>query len=203
MSLPYIHGKSKDISLETKPLKKAATRHLAALQQENALLKALLAEQSSLSEAAIEKLLAERKDFLIPLSVFYSPLSTLENIVLWLKETQQLDFTTIAGKLERDQRTVGDAYRRALRKKARLLAKSAEQLPTLPAAFRTISVPLSFFAKRDAAPLETLVFFLRTVHQLTFTEIAQALQRSPKTMWTIQQRAKKKYEKKRKDANTS
>ena len=196
-----MHGKSKEISLESKPVKASAKR-LAELQEENNLLKTILAEQSGFSQAAIEKLLVEHRDLLIPLAVFCSPLSTLENIVFWLKETQQLDFTTIARKLERDQRTVGDAYRRAVRKKARLLANATEQSPTSPAAFRTISVPLSLFAKRDAAPLETLVFFLRTVHQLTFNEIAQALQRSPKTVWTIQQRAKKKYEKKRKDANT-
>lgn len=173
MKKSYIDSKKKEISV-------GATVSKDALIHENRLLKIYLKEKLQLSEQEIEKILRE-KEITLPISIFRNKLSSLEVVVKYLKEHQQLHFAAIARLLNRDERTVWHAYQRALKKKY-----------TITIADSDIKIPVSLFSERKYAPLEVVVAFLKDSHNLTFAEIAVLLARSPKTVWTIYQRIQKK-----------
>ena len=62
---------------------------------------------------------------------------------------------------------------------------------TLP---RSISFPSSVFKDRSLSVLEALSEYLRDKKDLSYSEIAQLLNRDDRTIWTYYKRAKKKRE---------
>ena len=53
-------------------------------------------------------------------------------------------------------------------------------------------VPASIFTDRNLSVLERLVEFLKDNHNMTYHEIAVALERDDRTIWTCYNRAQKK-----------
>ncbi len=152
-----------------------------SLETENQILKNYLKEKLRISEKQIKQIIEERREIFLPVSIFRNKLSTLEIIVKYLNEVKKLSFVEISRLLNRDDRTVWHAYRRAVKKKIGIKVLDSE-----------IKIPVSIFSNRKYSALELLVAHLKDSHKLKFTEIAALLDCSPKTVWTVYQRVKKK-----------
>ena len=149
--------------------------------KENQILKDFIKEKLQLSDTQIEQVIESRKEILAPISIFRNKLSTLEILVKFLKENKDLTFSEISRLLNRDERTIWHAYQRAAKKGIKLFITDSD-----------LTIPVSLFASRDYSPLETIVAYLKDSHQLKFNQIAVLLDLSPKTVWTVYQRYKKK-----------
>lgn len=117
----------------------------------------------------------------IPLCVFSTELSSLETIVKYLKENLKVDFKEISIVLGRSVKTLWQAY-----------ASSKKKYPfSLRADDFSLTIPISLFKDRRLSVLEHIVFYLKE-SDMKFSEIARALKRNPRTVWTVYQRARKK-----------
>ena len=127
----------------------------------------------------------KQKEETIPLYIFDNKtLSALETIVKYLKENKNLKHSKIAKKLNRNTKTIWATYQKAKQKQTeRFQEKEAE-----------ITIPLTLFCDRTLSILEHITNYLKENHDLGHTEIAKLLNRSPKTIWTVHQRARKKRE---------
>lgn len=124
----------------------------------------------------------EDKKNLIPVDVFKNrKLSVLELTVKFLKENKNLKFSEIAKLINRDNRTIWSSYNNSLKKyKGKLENKSR------------IYVPISIFADRKLSPLEALVNCLKSSFKMKLHQIAFALSRDERTIWTIANRINEK-----------
>ena len=118
------------------------------------------------------------KETSIPLSILKNN-SSLEAIVLYLKEVSLLRYSQIAQLLGRDQRTIWVTYANAKKKKLYLELENAAQL----------RIPASIFTSRNLSILESIVFHLKTNHALTFNQISDLLGKNYRTIWTVYRRA--------------
>lgn len=121
------------------------------------------------------------KEILIPLGIVKDN-SSLEAIVLYLKEIRSLKFNEIANLLNRNQRTIWVTYANAKKKKVSFHLENTSQ----------ITLPLNIFTSRNMSILETIVFYLRTNYALTFNQISELLGKNYRTVWTVYKRALKK-----------
>ena len=122
----------------------------------------------------------------IPLSVFSNGLSSLEAATKFLKETKNLRFCDIARLLNRDDRTIWDAYSNAQK-------SGCVALPTES----THSIPTSVFSDREFSMLELLTRYLKEECNMRLCKIALLLNKDARTIWTVYSRIKTK----RKNAN--
>ena len=127
--------------------------------------------------------LSDSKEIFIPLSVIKHH-SSLEAIVLYLKDIYSLRFNEIAELLNRDQRTIWVTYANAKKKKIVLDLHNSS----------TLTLPINMFTSRTFSVLETIVFYLRTSHNLTFNQISGLLNKNYRTIWTVYRRALKKLD---------
>ncbi|MBC8500796.1 MAG: hypothetical protein ISS25_01955 [Nanoarchaeota archaeon] len=102
-----------------------------------------------------------------------------------MKEEKELSYHEIAEILNRDDRTIWTVYNRAKNKRKTARAVSVSKTPK-------ISLPSTIFRDRSVAVLEAVVEFLKEVKEMTYHEIAEALNRDDRTIWTVYYRAKKK-----------
>ena len=188
MEEPYIDSNGKEIILKKKLKKsKADSQHkfpqqkLSTALSENEILKQIIRERLRLSSAEINAIVEKKKELFLPVSIFSNKLSTLEVVVKFLKEEKKLSFAEISRLLNRDDRTVWHAYRRAVKKKIEIKISDSK-----------IEIPVSIFSERKYSPLESLAAYLRDSHELKFTEIAGLLKLSPKTVGTVYRRYQKK-----------
>lgn len=144
-----------------------------------------LQDKYHLSSEDILKLVSKKKKeiILLPISIFQNDkLSALETITKYLKEELKLRFCEIAFLLNRDDRTIWDAYNSSQQ-------KMKEQLEVEPSQY---SVPLQIFKNRILAVLEALTEYLKDKYKLKYSQIARLLNRDDRTIWTVYQRAKRK-----------
>jgi len=123
------------------------------------------------------------KETSIPLSILKNN-SSLEAIVLYMKDVLEIKFNRIAELLNRDQRTVWVTYANVKKKKIILDANNDSNL----------NLPLSIFVSRSFSILETVVFYLRNNHNLSFNQISELLGKNYRTIWTVYKRALKKLD---------
>ncbi|MEM2018117.1 MAG: hypothetical protein QW585_02805 [Candidatus Pacearchaeota archaeon] len=142
-------------------------------------------EKYNLTTEEIIRLLEEKKEE-IPVSIFTENLGALEAVVKYMKEELKMNYSEIAKRLNRDERTIWVTYRNALKKKKEKLDVKATKF----------FVPISIFADRRLSILESLVRYLKEKN-LTYAEIAKLLNRDQRNIWTINSRARKKLSKKR------
>jgi len=208
----YIDSKSNQISLAAASLQNKQLWNRIDKQLWDQI-DQLVQEKLQLFRQEIRAVIEQHHDPQLPLSIFKSAASTLEVIVKYLHEAEQLNFADIAKLLNRDQRTVWHAYQRSLRKGIRpRQEKSAEKRAEKPAEksvekstekkaekstkkiadTSSITIPVSLFARRQFSPLEVLVSCLHQQQHLSFAEISRALLLSPKTVWTVYRRYQRK-----------
>ena len=118
----------------------------------------------------------------LPIEVFDNDsLSALETVTKYLKEELNLRFKDIAIILNRNQKTVWDAYRNA-RNKMELKFKIKKN--------NGFSVPSYVFKDRSVSFLEALVEYLKDNLDLRYCQIASFLNRDDRTIWTVYHRVK-------------
>ena len=146
-----------------------------------------LKEEHKLSSDEIINLLTQKipKES-IPISIFDNKeLSALESIVKYLKENLNYNYAKIAFLLNRDQRTIWTTYQNSIKKRRlRLIVKDTKYL-----------IPISIFSDRNFSVLELISEYLHDNYNLKYHEIALLLKRDDRTIWTVYQRARKKYAK--------
>lgn len=119
----------------------------------------------------------------IPLDIFSNDtLSSLETIVKFLKENRGHNFSQIASLLNRDPRTIWTTYTKAKKKLKQPFKKISSQH----------NIPISALQDRSLGVLESICLYLKDSLHFTTQEIALALKRSNKTIWTSYHKAKTK-----------
>lgn len=125
-----------------------------------------------------------KEEVKIPISVFKNDyLSSLENIVKYLRENLFLSFRQIASLTNRNEIALAVTYRNA-RKKLEAKFVVEEISP--------YSILVSILQDRSLSVLENVVSYLKDNFGLTYHNIAVLLNRDDRTIWTVYQRAKKK-----------
>ena len=125
-----------------------------------------------------------KEEVKVPLSVFNNDyLSSLENIVKYLRENLLLSFKQIASLTNRNPIALAVTYRNA---KKKLEAKFAVT------EISPYSIPVSILKDRTLSVLENVVSYLKDTFGLTYHNVAVLLNRDDRTIWTVYQRAKKK-----------
>ena len=125
-----------------------------------------------------------KEEVKVPISVFNNDyLSSLENIVKYLRENLLLSFKQIASLTNRNNIALAVTYRNA-RKKMEAKFVVEEISP--------YSIPVSILKDRNLSVLENVVSYLKDTFGLTYHKIAVLLNRDDRTIWTVYQRAKKK-----------
>ena len=113
----------------------------------------------------------------IPITIFNKNLSSLETVVKYLKENKKLKNSKIAKKLNRSPKTIWATYQKAKAKHPKFFQETETRY----------KIPVNIFVDRMLSVLENIVSYLKD-QELNNTEIANLLYRSPKTIWTINQR---------------
>ena len=125
-----------------------------------------------------------KEEVKVPISVFKNDyLSSLENIVKYLRENLLLSFKQIGFLTNRNEIALAVTYRNA---KKKMEAKFViEELSPY-------SIPVSILQDRNISVLENVAAYLKDTFGLTYHAIAVLLNRNDRTIWTVYQRAKKK-----------
>ena len=148
-----------------------------------------LKEQGLSSEEIIELVnkflkVPVKEEVKVPISVFNNDyLSSLENIVKYLRENLLLTFKQIGSLTNRNQIALAVTYRNA---KKKLEAKF------VVTEISPYSIPVSILQDRNISVLENIVSYLKDTFGLTYHNIAVLLNRDDRTIWTVYQRAIKK-----------
>ena len=125
-----------------------------------------------------------KEEVKVPISVFNNEyLSSLENIVKYLRENLLLSFKQIASLTNRNEIALAVTYRNA-KKKMEAKFVVTEISP--------YSIPVSILQDRNLSVLENVVSYLKDTFGLTYHKVAVLLNRNDRTIWTVYQRAKKK-----------
>ncbi|MEK6822288.1 MAG: hypothetical protein AABY13_00540 [Nanoarchaeota archaeon] len=141
-----------------------------------------LKEGHGASDVELRSIVATQESML-PSSIFANDhLSALETIVKFLKENRNFTLHRIATVLHRDDRSIWTTYNNASKKMKGAL--NAE-----PSSF---FVPAQIFAERNLSVLETLTQHLKDRLGMSYHDIAVALHRDDRTIWTVYKRAQKK-----------
>ncbi len=131
------------------------------------------------------------RGFELPICIFdNSHLSSLESIVKYLVEEQNLKFTQISRLMNRSDKTIWATYQQALKKMPRRFIPKKS----------CIFIPLQILKNRNLSVLENLVAFLKETQLLSFNQISSLMNRKYRTILTvyrrsIQKRSKTKWEK--------
>jgi len=124
-------------------------------------------------ETFIKQYKQQKQIHSIPIELFSNrKLGVLELVVKYLKENNNLNYHQIAVLLNRDERTVWNSYRNAVKKHKELLTISKTDK----------SIDISNFANRKNSPLGSLIRYLKQ-NGLNLKQISILTNRSYKTIW--------------------
>ena len=141
-------------------------------------------ELKSLFQHALSSI-SEKEEFTFPISIVSKKLTVLESVVKFLREEKDKSLREISGILGRNEKNLWHTYRNASKKLSTKFKVSDAK----------ILVPLTIFKDSPYSPLEALVVYLKVEHGLSYHEIAVLISRDDRTIWTVYNRARKKYEK--------
>jgi len=146
----------------------------------------LLQENQNLSFEQVISILKKRnislKEQKVPISIFQNQkLSALETITKYLKEYKKLNYKQIANSLNRNHGSIAVTYRQAKKKCVNTLIINSKK-----------NIPLNIFSNEKLSVLENIVFYLKNKSNMKYCEIATALCRDQRTIWTVYKRAENK-----------
>ncbi len=124
-------------------------------------------------------------DLSIPATIFSKKLGSLETITKYMKENLKMNYSEIAELLNRDQRTIWTAYKKAIEKQK----EPIEIEKTL------VFLPISILRNRKLTTLESVIVYLKE-QGMKYSEIAELLNRDQRNIWTIYSKAIEKLGKK-------
>lgn len=152
-------------------------------EQAQLLLKNFLKNYNTTPEQLQSFLKQQPKEHSIPISIFKTPkLSSLELIVKYFRENKGWRFTEIAKHTNRDPRAIATTYRNAKRKYSKKITHTQSKY----------HIPLSLLSNRTLSVLENIAYYLAVECKLKLAHIAKLLNKDPRTIWTVVNRAKKK-----------
>jgi len=122
------------------------------------------------------------KDFSIPLESFSKELGAFETIVKYLRENLGLGFNEIAGLSGRSVKTAWSTYHNSA-------IKSPERIHI---GAPGIKIPVEAIKNKRRGVQENIVVYLKEKLGMSYHEIAAALHRDDRTIWTAYHRARKK-----------
>ena len=141
-----------------------------------------LKEKYKVSGEEIKEMTTEKS---IPATIFSSKLGALESLVKYMKENLNMSYHEIAKLLNRNDRTIWTAYKKATEKHpAKLEIKETN-----------IILPVSIFKDRNLTVLESVILYLKE-KGLRNKEIAKLIERDSRNISTIYSRAIKKIRRK-------
>jgi DNA-directed RNA polymerase specialized sigma24 family protein len=114
-------------------------------------------------------------------------LGCFEAIVCYLREMLSLSSSQIAQITGRSRSTVAVSYHNA--RKKWLGGFTSEDVKSY-----AMSIPVSILKNTKLSVLESIVWFLKERHAMTYHEIAVALNRDDRTIWTVYRRGMEKRE---------
>jgi hypothetical protein len=118
----------------------------------------------------------------IPISLFKYDLSPSELIIKYLKENLNLTTPKIAKMLNRNSGAILNSYNNANIKYSHgLFAKETN-----------IQIPIEILSNRNYSILENIAVYLKEIKDLKIKDIANLLNKNPKTISTVYRRAKNK-----------
>ena len=124
----------------------------------------------------------EKRDVVVPITIFNKHISGLEAICKYLRENLLLTNKQISVLLNRSEKTIWQAYESSKK-------KHSKKYPNSPTPF---TISLLDFQPRKLSVLETIVKHLKESFGLTYHNIAKLIERDDRTIWTVYQRALKK-----------
>ncbi|KKL21741.1 hypothetical protein LCGC14_2442390, partial [marine sediment metagenome] len=124
-----------------------------------------------------------RREINIPVAIFSKKLGALETITKYMKENLNMSYREIGKELERNERTIWTAYKKAKEK----------QKESLDIKKTDIFLPASIFKDKRLTTLESVIIYLKE-KGLRYSEIAELLERDQRNIWTTYSRARKKME---------
>ena len=185
--IPAANRKRKKKLKKSNKILKLLIRLTDELRREYSKEKEIVVEQ--LIKAITEEYGIKRKEVLnlvikeveIPITIFSKELGALETLAKYMKENLNMSYKEISEKLNRNERTIWTAYKKATEKqKTPFEIKEAR-----------IMIPKSIFENRKLTTLESIVLYLKE-KGFKFSEIAQMLERDQRNIWTTYSKAKKK-----------
>jgi len=152
----------------------------------NTFVQAIL-EKNDISFSKLVEILRQKRGektvIKVPCCIFKErSLGILEALTKYIKEELDLGYNEIASLLNRDNRVIWRTYSNAGKKLKKRLAVDK----------KTIWIPISIFTDKKLGLLESLTKYLREDIEMTNYQIASALNRDNRTIWTSYSRAKKK-----------
>ncbi len=117
-----------------------------------------------------------------PVDIINDKLTVLESVVKYLKEEKNLTLHKISTLIKRNERNIWHTYDNAKKKYSQKFVIKKVRF----------WIPISIFSEKLSA-LESLVVYLKDEFSLRYHEIAILLKRDDRTIWTVYQRARKKY----------
>jgi len=140
------------------------------------------------------------EDLSLPSAIFTKKLGCLEAIVKYMKEDLRKSHHEIAKILNRDDRTIWTAHRKAMEKEPEKvnLEKTIVTLPIMKLEKTFMLLPTSIFKNRKLTTLEAIIVYLKD-NGLKNSEIARLLNRDQRNIWTTYQKAENKLDNKTKE----
>ncbi len=140
-----------------------------------------LKDNYSISRKEILETIKSKEEIEIPVSIFSKNLGALEAVTRYLKENLNMNYHEIANELQRNERTIWTAYKKAIEK----------QPEKIEAEKTNIHLPISIFENKQLTILESIILYLKE-KGMKYSEIASLLHRDQRNIWTIYSRAVKK-----------
>ena len=146
------------------------------------LFKDFLSAHNLKEEDVLNAIKEKRQSEDVPLCVLKSKrLGILESVVKYYREIG-FSYDKIATMLNRNRGSIVCSYNAAVKKYSKRFA--VEDCPVL--------IPYSIFKDRKYGVLEALSMYMKDMLKMNYSEIARALDRNPRTIWTAYNRARKK-----------
>ena len=117
-----------------------------------------------------------------PVSILNKRLTVLESVVKYLKEESNIPLCDISRLLKRDQRNIWHAFDNSKKKHKSKLSIDKN----------SIQIPVAILADSELSALESLVVYLKENLRFSYHEIALAIKRDDRTVWTAYNNSKKK-----------
>ncbi|MBN2422617.1 hypothetical protein JXB41_05290 [Candidatus Woesearchaeota archaeon] len=124
----------------------------------------------------------ETRENFIPLSVFSKRITPFETLVKYMHENLNLNYSEIGNSLKKDRQVIWTTYKRALKKH--------------PKGFKEIysknNIPLQELSSAVFSVSELIVTYLKDTLKMKNSDIAHAIKRDERTIWTWYARVQKK-----------
>lgn len=125
--------------------------------------------------------LFQKEEFLIPVEIFSCGLAPAEALTKFLKENYDKNFHEISLLIKRNEKSVWQNYRRAVKK-----------MPSNFAVEDSMKIPVSAFSDKRLSVFECLIRYLKEQKQMKNIKIAKMLGKHTANVWSVYNRAVKK-----------